>query len=146
MYFKDLSPYSYYLPYSIKEIRNIGWLDKDYHFSKGDVPKELCNKLREILKGTEKFNSQVNLIRGIHPCTFCGRNDLDFSSDLGSCEIWIPDDKGEYFAAPSQVIHYIEDHGYIPPLEFIHAAIDVDLQSEFNAQKLYDSIIQRKET
>ncbi len=143
MHFEDLTLYSYYLPYSLNEVKNIGWLDKGFEFYKGSVSKEFSNKLLKILRGTASFKAQVNIIRGVHPCNFCGRQQSDFSTGLGSSEIWIPDGKNGFFAAPSQIIHYIGKHNYQPPVDFVQAVISVSLTDNFNGQDVYDSLINK---
>jgi len=45
---------------------------------------------------------------------------------LGGAEIWIPDSSQGYFAAPDLIIHYIEEHQYLPPREFLSALAIVD--------------------
>ena len=143
MHFNDLTPYSYYLNYSIDEVRNIGWLDTEFEFIKGDAPDGFSKKLREILQGSDTFDARVNVIRGVHPCVFCGRQKSDLSTGLGSCELWISDGNDGYFAAPSQIIHYVDKHKYLPPDEFIQAVFNTVLTDEFKGQDIYDSLIKR---
>jgi hypothetical protein len=143
MYFEDLTLYSYYLSCTFNDVKNIGWLDQKHKFKVGEAPEGFCTKLNEILVGTSSFSSEVNLIRGIHPCNFCGSGQqVDPSSKIGSCEIWIPSiNEGAYFASPSQIIHYVEKHNYLPPQKFIESVMELDLSSSFNGQDLYDKLI-----
>ncbi len=41
--------------------------------------------------------------------------------DLGSAEIWVIANDGKIFACPDLILHYIVDHNYLPPEEFIEA-------------------------
>lgn len=143
MYFEDLTTYSYYLPCSVNEVLNIGWLDNNHDFPRGNVPKGFCKKLFDIFRGTDSFISQVNIIRGVHPCNFCGRQQSDLLNGLGRSEIWIPYGENTFFASPSQIIHYIEKHHYMPPINFINAAMNVSLTDDFNGQDVYDSLINK---
>ena len=93
-------------------------------------------------------------MRGIHECNFCraqrwpllpleenpaitvgGKRFL-----LGHCEIWIPGHNEKIYASPALIIHYIEEHDYCPPEEFMMAAMDEsafpDWQAEVTFQKL----------
>jgi hypothetical protein len=38
----------------------------------------------------------------------------------GNGEIWVPGDDVIY-AAPVLIVHYIEEHGYLPPPQFLKA-------------------------
>ena len=74
MYYPDLSPYSYYLDFSIFEVSNVGWLGMDFPFKKGNVAPSTLHKMEEILIGSKFVNAHVNVIRGMHPCNICGKD------------------------------------------------------------------------
>jgi hypothetical protein len=40
---------------------------------------------------------------------------------LGTGELWVTGDKGVIYAAPTLIVHYVEDHGYVPPAAFVSA-------------------------
>jgi hypothetical protein len=42
---------------------------------------------------------------------------------LGSAEIRVPSGNGTIYVAPNLIIHYIREHGYRPPDEFIRALL-----------------------
>ncbi|MEN1410142.1 hypothetical protein, partial [Pseudomonas aeruginosa] len=57
---------------------------------------------------------------------------------LGFSEIWIPGvEKGAYFASPSLILHYIEEHDYCPPQMYSEAVMAVDLEVGYKAQEVY---------
>jgi hypothetical protein len=151
MHFEDMTKYSYCFPpgLGIKEALNIGWLDGVHQFPRGHVPDDVLNKLQEIILGSNgNFNVHVNVIRGIHPCNICDEKVFILSMPtpyyLGSSEIWIPSCVlDQYFAAPSMVLHYMRDHGYLPPKEFIDSVIKFDAANEFNAQNVYEQLVKR---
>ena len=65
---------------------------------------------------------------GWHACEFCSlptARGLQFSryARLGSGNLWIPTASAVY-EAPAMILHYIADHGYAPPEEFIAAVLD----------------------
>lgn len=141
MYYKDLTPYEYYLPFKLPNVLNVGWLDKEFDFPKGNTPSELVEKLYEILMKEGVFESRANQIRGVHPCNLCEAHKFR-SPFIGSCELWIPSQEADlYFAAPSLVIHYIQEHNYCPPKNFVESVLQLDLERRFNGQELYDDLI-----
>jgi hypothetical protein len=42
---------------------------------------------------------------------------------IGSDEIWVPGENGRIYAAPSLIVHYVEEHNYLPPPPFIEAVL-----------------------
>jgi hypothetical protein len=144
MYYDDLTSYEYYLPFKLPNVLNVGWLATEHAFAKADAPAGLLDRLRQILRAEGNFSARVNPIRGIHPCHHCGARQFQHPH-IGSCEIWIPSQKAEnYFAAPSLIIHYIEEHNYIPPQNFIDAVFQVDTTVHFDGQTVYDNLVQAR--
>ncbi|MEJ2046123.1 MAG: hypothetical protein P8X74_19245 [Reinekea sp.] len=148
MFFKDGSLYSYKMSNSIDRVLNIGWLSIDQVFSTGEFPQEFMDKLTQIICGNAKFDAHFNLIRGIRSCDFCNKTEVILKCGagempLGMSEILIPHgrEKGYFFAAPSLVVHYILEHGYIPPSEFIESVLAVNLTGNFNADEVFDNIL-----
>lgn len=151
MYYKDLTNYKYYLPFGFEEVLNIGWLDKKYVFNQSFVDGEIIDKLVSLLCENSIFNATVNKIRGFHPCNICGLRepkfycyDRQYDISLGNCEIWIPSkSKNIYYASPSMIIHYIQDHLYCPPQEFLNSINKIKLDEKYNGQEIYDSLIEK---
>jgi hypothetical protein len=145
MYFEDLTSYSYYQKKPIEKVKNVGWLDQTKTFSTGKVTGKFLEKLRNLIACVNKTNVHVNPIRGIHPCNLCGEDLIKIEGKdrpifLGSSEIWIPY-REDYFAAPSMILHYIEEHNYIPPPEFIESVMEFDMEYPFNGQSVYDGLL-----
>jgi hypothetical protein len=126
-FFADLSPYCYHGATHPK-LFNIGWLSKDQPFNRGSVPPVLVSVLRFL------DESPQNLCRGFHVCEFCEppldilRQDKEYfwiwaSARQGNGEIHLPGLDGVTYAAPRLILHYILEHQYRPPQEFIEAAI-----------------------
>ncbi len=112
-YFPDLSPYSYFG--TQKDTVNIGWLHVDHPYQKGDTPTDFQERLKKFCKNAGYFN----LARGYHDCEFCGQ-------EKGNGEIRIFTESKTY-AAPVMVYHYVKEHGYQPPEEFIQAVMQSPL-------------------
>lgn len=141
MYYKDLTPYEYFMPRAMPNIQNVGWLDKNHPFEKGEVSKEIIEKLSKIILAEGAFESRVNQIRGIRPCDLCGSEKFQMSF-VGKGEIWIPSiEQGKFFAAPATIIHYITDHFYRPPEIFLDSVLRLDLEESFNGQALYNATV-----
>ena len=105
----------------------IGWLDRTQAPTTGSVPDAFVAELRE------RCAQGVNVTRGRHPCPFCStREDLALINArsalvgeymVGHAEIYACDAQGQWYAAPNQIVHYVEAHGYRPPDEFIAAVL-----------------------
>jgi hypothetical protein len=122
-YFPDLSPYTHLpLPGVTDEYVNVGWLDKDYPFPTGPTPDALSDRLLEGLAHPR------NRTRGYHLCNLCGAREptrVALAEDtviLGDAEIHIAD-SGRVYASPNLIIHYVSEHSYRPPDEFVLATL-----------------------
>jgi hypothetical protein len=49
VYYKDLTPYSRYMPSEVENVLNIGWLDKEHDFEQAPPPHGLVEKISSIL-------------------------------------------------------------------------------------------------
>ncbi|MEV5527899.1 hypothetical protein [Streptomyces prunicolor] len=130
-YYKDLSPYDY--SDDVDETGegagsgvsplNVGWLAEGHAFPRGDVPEGFVEALLELAKDT------VNVYRGMHFCDFCptfqeARQNVRFRDVfIGSGEVHVLGGEGRVYATPALVVHYVADHGYRPPQEFVDAVL-----------------------
>jgi hypothetical protein len=106
---------------------SVGWLEPDHQFCKGPVEPEDVRLIANVL------NHAVQLpIRpcGRHYCGFCQKVGLPAKStqafagleiDLGMRHLFIPGKGSKVYVAPSSIIHYVLEHGYRPPEEFLVA-------------------------
>jgi hypothetical protein len=118
-YYADLTPYEFW-PNSDESALNVGWLESGHPFSVGQVPDGVVETLLRL-----SLNNAVNRTRGFHRCDLCldaprpvfmRVDDQDVA--LGSAEIRITGSRATY-AAPTLISHYISEHSYLPPLDFI---------------------------
>jgi hypothetical protein len=108
MKIEDLTPYNYMG--HIDAVKSVGWLQ-------GDYPKgETDPKLVEIL---ETYPTK-NLCRGFHRCEYCENEKIA----TGNGEIWTIGKDGQVYASPKMIIHYIKDHNYLPPQEYIDSVLN----------------------
>jgi len=102
---------------------NVGWLDGTHAFPQAPPTTELLTAL------FDKCGEPANKTRGWHRCELCdapapflvernGQNLL-----LGGAEIRVETPAGPVFAAPDLIYHYVRDHHYNPPVEFVMGLI-----------------------
>ena len=128
---KDLSNY-FYARYKI-EIPNmiaVGWLDQenDYPLATTKISTVITEKLRIL----DRCGYDAVVMRGFTPCPICSECYDKNGLLLGNAELWIPFE-GKIYAAPDLILHYIEDHNYSPPAEYLNAILYADIT-------LFDSI------
>jgi len=111
----------------------VGWLE-DAPIPTGETPAGLVEMLLKV--ADSRHAAQM---RGYHWCTYCADTDDPYVIPngkgkllhLGSAEIWVPGKGNIVYCAPNLIIHYIRDHSYKPPQEFIDAVMSVP---EFNRE------------
>jgi hypothetical protein len=117
-FFADLSPHTY-SPTCGLEVLNIGWLDEGRAFPVGRTSRKFQKALLELC------THRIILHRGSHACWFCrGRpHKVIALSGAGNGQMRVLGKKGVWYAAPTLVYHYVTQHGYQPPAEFIEAVL-----------------------
>lgn len=139
MYYPDLSHYSYVFDTKFNVV-NIGWLSNKYTFNTEGILSQLfINNLEKIIS-----LGLHNHMRGSHECEFCETDHIhkklkynDTEIWLGNGEIWIPDIKQQrIFSSPSLLWHYIIDHNYIPPIDFIESCEQFDFNSNWTPKTI----------
>jgi hypothetical protein len=119
--YDDLSEYRY-LP-SREYMRNVGWLEAERDHPVGDLAPELIEALAARLPRWR------NVMRGFDRCRLCGPNGpLEYqwtyagrTWDLGMSELHVVGALGEVYAAPTLILHYIDQHHYLPPASVVDA-------------------------
>jgi hypothetical protein len=129
LYFKDLDLCTYHSDHLDADawavpLRAVGWLEDPEPFTRGDAPEGLVEKLLTLAGQTRRAFAQYQF-RGVHECSLCVAEGLGKSGGgIGwSQENLILPGAGEVYAAPGGVAHYVSDHRYLPPAEFIAAAM-----------------------
>ena len=146
MYFPDLSKYEYEQLANQCRVLTVGWLERGRDFPVGQVSQEFVEKLKTLVR-----RCRAHQTRGVHSCPFCSDpyRDIRMTDEsgkrilLGSAEIWIPtNDETEVLAAPDLIIHYIEEHRYLPPLKFLSAVEAFSPTSLWDAQAAFERALQ----
>ena len=123
-YFADLTTYTY-IPEGEETVLNVGWLDADHPFEKGETSEAFIEKLAWLC-----VNATVKRTPGIHMCRLCPPMSFGFhmiqtdgrQTILGSAEIRLAGE-AETYASPDLILHYVMEHGYRPPDDFITAVL-----------------------
>ncbi|MET9428784.1 hypothetical protein [Streptomyces sp. NPDC003036] len=124
-YYPDFATYDFEF-HAEPEDLTVGWLEGGYDFASGEVSSEDLEILSDIGSLKQKKS------RGYHYCTLCSEMLEQYGESprfasryrLGSAEIRVVSDAGELYVAPNLILHYITDHGYQPPKQFLAAARD----------------------
>lgn len=121
-YYADFSLYDF-IEYEEPEGLTIGWLEDGFDYNIDEVSEE---DLADII---DLGSLRQRRSQGWHSCTLCqeytehsvtsARANVDYR--LGHAEIRAVSDDGALYVAPNLIIHYIVDHLYGPPVEFIDA-------------------------
>jgi hypothetical protein len=118
--YADLSPYEY-TPSADGNVVNVGWLGCESDFQVGSVDESIRLGLRK------RAENPLNVMRGWHDCELCGMESpiripplegVHGRISLGTGELWVVGDAGITYVAPTLIVHYVEDHGYVPPASF----------------------------
>jgi hypothetical protein len=127
-YFEDESQYSYIHDEDEFGVLNIGWLDASQDYNRGSVSSDFIERLEALCAlGTCRT-------RGWHACNLCPPDApypamVDSNSGnrypVGDAEIRVPGRGGITYAAPTMMVHYVKDHGYRPPEEFIDVVLEL---------------------
>lgn len=121
-YYDDLTPHTYSDTGGYKNVVNIGWLDEGKSFEQGDVPAGFAGRLLDL--------QSVHNHRGFHGCPFCGKS-------RGNKVLAIKGNGVTYFC-PDMIHHYVTEHNYKPPQDFIDAVMaKPEKKKEDNIRKKY---------
>ncbi len=132
-YYKDLSQYREH-PKGLKgavllpNVLNIGWLGQIGDYERGEVSREFITNLVEYYRCRVYWRCWL---RSSYYNYGLDGSWAHFNLKFGGCfmslgtgEIRVADkSNGIMYAAPDLIIHYILNHGYLPPEEFINAVI-----------------------
>lgn len=95
----------------------VGWLHPDHSFTQADPTPEFLAKLKEFVSrcGASAVALGLGAAGGFHTCEFCGRAH-------GTANFGVPAGERLFFS-PEMIVHYVEEHRYTPPAEFIAAIL-----------------------
>jgi hypothetical protein len=124
-YYPDLSPYVYKPRGTEGNTLNVGWLDAEHTYPRGTLSEAFVERLWAFCR------KKMLQARGFHTCELCeipaqepfqAQHGAEILS-LGWAEIRVFGAEGCVYAAPNLIYHYVVDHYYRPPEEFIQAVL-----------------------
>jgi hypothetical protein len=103
----------------------VGWLDKKFTYNTGSVSKVFLDRLGlfcmdPVVMPFDQANCPLCLE---YPIIDTPHGRLEF----GPGELRIPSQSNIVYAAPTMIYHFIKDHNYQPPQEFIEAVLKAPL-------------------
>lgn len=133
MEYRDLSPYEY-APFPLP-LRCIGWLGREHGVQGEQEPPMTTAEFTRLKAASQRLGS---VMLGVHECEFCPEG----SAFEGTGEYRYYLGNGETYSAPMMVLHYIEAHGYRPPLVFREGLAETgDLPWDSRAQRLSEILL-----
>ena len=140
-YYPDLSFYQYGNSKAWPDVVNVGWLDSVQNYPQGSVSQAFIERLWILCR------RRIMTMRGFHVCEFCDmprdkvptvqRGEEILS--LGFAEIRVFSRSSRVYAAPNLIYHYVVEHHYQPPEEFIQAVLECPLPGSSE----YESFLQQ---
>ena len=97
-------------------LRAIGWLAAGHPFATGVTPG-LVERLADHLSSADRWLPVMSF--GVHFCEFCSGG-----KRIGGSQNLIVPHRERIYVAPELVLHYVRDHGYRPPEEFVRALME----------------------
>ena len=125
-YYADLTPFEYgghECPEGSEPV-NIGWLG-DTLIEEGEVEGEVTETFVNRLKYLVD-NHRACTYRGSHECPFCYKSFGDGRVHMkgsGNGQVHVKGEGNRWYVAPALIHHYVKEHGYKPPQEFIDAVM-----------------------
>lgn len=116
MKIRDFEIYSYKPAPNEAVSKCIGWLGDGENYKTCEVDSAILARL-ELLSELKANNT-----RGLKSCPICGNlfEKNRFGTKLGSSEIKVVA-PGQAYSCPSLIVHFVRDHSYCPPQEFLSA-------------------------
>lgn len=115
------------IPASFGQWSAFGWLGTDHDYTDGYTPETFIQTLEAAA------TAPAFVTRGFHRCPYCPTSPGSFGPteyqthdgkylQLGSACLKVTDQQHRVWLAPNLVLHYISEHGYRPPSEFLNSA------------------------
>lgn len=136
MHIPDLTPCRYHSgPFDAANwsvpLLAVGWLEHPAVFSTNEVPLPLLSRLRTLIAQSKSQYRQYGF-RGTHECSLCAATSRVSPTEAGWSQenLFVPG-AGAVYVVPGGIVHYIEEHAYVPPAAFLNAlAVCPDVDSD----------------
>ncbi len=115
-------------------IKMLGWIDEL------DYPKGKFHHIAQLKKFVRSVNVELDSFRGFRLCPICKKRVFEDQLPLGSRNlIALASEPNCFFAFPDLILHYVQDHEYLPPEEFTRS-LSTDLRAPTNIDHLRNLI------
>jgi hypothetical protein len=129
MKYADLTPYTYTygtVPEGVVAL-NVGWLEDD-DCRKGETPAGFVEALgrlcRQHAHARMRGYQSCALKHEDEPADYPVTAEVDGEQlTLGDAEVRVVAENGDWLVAPTLVLHYVAEHGYLPPEPFVEAVL-----------------------
>lgn len=112
-FYRDLEPCAYFRRRPFCTLRAVGWLSASEDYPRGEIRPLERERLDALLPACwDPFGPYY---RGQHSCEHC-------SGARGQRNLFVPGE-GLVFVAPELILHYIDEHSYLPPRSFVDAML-----------------------
>ena len=109
-FFEDLTTHFYTFDAEESGVFNVGWLGDGKPIHTGPTSVAFRDALKALC------DNPIGLHRGFHVCQYC-------RTARGNGQIRIRSQHGVWYVAPTMILHYVTEHDYQPPVEFIDSVI-----------------------
>jgi len=127
MHFDDLSPYTFTKDISDgKARRNVGWLAGWAPFPKAEPAPAFLAALFALSKNPVRKGPGAHVCCKPHQDAGTGMTRASLGDEeilLGAAEIEVASPDGSWYVAPDLIYHYVKEHRYAPPDEFVRACL-----------------------
>ena len=119
----------------------VGWLHPQHSYTRGTAPSDFVTRLALFSSNWGKSIEALNwgVAMGFHECEFCTKPlaSRKFGSDVASGTFGVPAAERIYYC-PEMIWHYVAEHEYLPPAEFVAAVMACPLPgtAEYTAMAL----------
>ncbi len=104
----------------------VGWLERGHAYPRGAVEEKFFAALLRLC--ANPWQPPV-VSAGFHVCSLCqfagrlkGTSYFGAGGATGTANVFIPGET-QVFIAPTMIVHYIDAHEYVPPMEFQDAVL-----------------------
>lgn len=103
-------------------LRAVGWLAHGHAFETGPTASGLVAKLEAMLEQTNAAYPHYRF-RGCMHCGLCLALDCPSPGPIWSQENLLVPGAAAVYLAPGGIVHYVHEHAYRPPREFMDAVL-----------------------
>ena len=98
----------------------VGWLENPNSFSRGFATGGLYERIEKFVESAEPHFEHYHS-RGLHACSLCDKRSSETRLIPYSFFSLLVPGTDRVYVAPAAILHYVRNHYYVPPAEFLEA-------------------------